>query len=163
MSSCSRRSRRSSRSRSAALRSPVVSTVRSYSGPKPSCRPRVRRLREALIAIMPTTITTTTTAITIHTHVAIDASLVDRQEIEGARGPYPRVRDRKRLGRELLPDQLVDELRIRLSLRLAHYLADEKPQQPLFPAAVRLDLRRIRSQDLVDDGRELRCVGDRRL
>ena len=47
MSNCSRRSVRSCSSASAARRSPVSSTVRSYSGPNVSCSLRLRRWRPA--------------------------------------------------------------------------------------------------------------------
>src|SRR5919201_5363386 len=68
--------------------------------------------------------------------------------------------DRKCSGAELLPEALVDDLRVRLALRLAHYLADEEAEQAFLAAPVGLDLLLVLAQDPVDHWIELRGVGD---
>src|SRR6188472_1385916 len=57
---------------------------------------------------------------------------------------------------ELRPDELVDRARVRLALRLLHHLSDEEAEQAFLAAPVLLDLRRVRSENRVDDRLE-RC------
>src|SRR5215212_8544443 len=73
MSSSSRRFSRSESCDSALRRLPMSSTVRSYSGPKPSRSWLLRRLRAA-VQIASRTSTTTAAAMTIQTQVSISSS-----------------------------------------------------------------------------------------
>src|SRR6267143_6978466 len=52
---------------------------------------------------------------------------------------------------ELLGQQVVHDLRIRLPLRSFHDLSHEKPDHGLFPGAVLLELLRIGRNDVGDD------------
>src|SRR5919205_1237610 len=89
MSSSSRRLRRSASSASASRFDGASATVRSYSGPKPSCSVRVRRARSALHTTSATT-TTAATAITIHAQVGTPVLLF------GSGEAYPGRKNGKR-------------------------------------------------------------------
>src|SRR5215208_3748383 len=78
----------------------------------------------------------------------------------GATAMVPAAADGKRLRAQFLADPLVDDLRVRLALRLLHHLADEEAEQALLAAPERGDLARVRVEDLVDDRVELGGVGD---
>src|SRR4029453_5125532 len=60
----------------------------------------------------------------------------------------------------LLPQELVDELRVRPALGLLHHLADEEAEKALLAGAVRLDLIRVRGQHLVDERLEVAGLSD---
>src|SRR5581483_742916 len=78
--------------------------------------------------------------------------------------PCPRAAGSpRRSRRQLLTDELVDDLRIGLALRLLHHLADEEAEQALLAAAEGLDLAGVRGQDPLDERSELGGVGDRLL
>lgn len=67
-----------------------------------------------------------------------------------------RVVDRSHTGRsastaQLLGQQLIHQLRIRLALRSFHHLADEEAHDCLLPCAVLLNLFRIGRDSLIDD------------
>src|SRR5262249_38756424 len=64
------------------------------------------------------------------------------------------------LASQLLPQKLVDDLRISLALRLAHHRADEEAEHALLAAAVRLDLLWIRREDRVDHRHKLSLIRD---
>src|SRR5690349_8688962 len=82
-----------------------------------------------------------------------DGTRIETEEALGGR-PSPQeegAREAKRAGAaggrlraplaaELRAQQLVDEPRVRLALRLLHHLADEEAEQALLAAPVRLDL-----------------------
>src|SRR5262249_2231774 len=61
---------------------------------------------------------------------------------------------------ELRTQQVVDDLRVRLSLRFFHDLADEVTEETLFAASVRGDLVGARGEDGVDERLQLGCVRD---
>ncbi len=56
---------------------------------------------------------------------------------------------------QLLTEELVDDLGIRLPAGLLHHLADEEAEQALLAAAVRLDLAGVGGEDGVDERLEL--------
>ena len=58
----------------------------------------------------------------------------------------------RKLAGELLADEVGDDARVRLALRLLHHLADEEAEEALLAAAVGGDLARVLLQDPVDDG-----------
>src|SRR5262249_17511663 len=77
--------------------------------------------------------------------------------------PFIVAEARSSLRVELLAQQLVDDLRVRLALRLLHHLAHEEAEHALLAAAIRLDLCRARIEDAVDERLELGRVRNDRL